>query len=314
MNPKVTVIIPTYNRATLLRRAIQSVLTQTLTDFEVVVVDDASTDDTPQAVAEIGDSRARPIRHHTNKGVSAARNTGIANARGEYIPLLDDDDELAPNALDGLVSLLQHSPPEVGFAYGWVRCIDALGGSETLYAPTQSGNLYELAIARQTPVASTGTAYRISVVRELGGYDETMTLSEDIDLVTRLLAANHEARVLRRPVAKHYANYGGHQMTIANPAMADAERKVVELHVSRYSAELSERPEAHSNIYWRLALLASECGNKAVTRWALLKMVAARPTPAVLFRFTKAFLWRATPLSHVRDRARAFRDRLRGRK
>ena len=89
----VSVIIPTHNRSDFLRSAIASVLNQTYQDFELIVVDDASTDNTAEAVAEFNDERIKLLRHDTNKGGSAARNTGILASECDYIALLDDDDE-----------------------------------------------------------------------------------------------------------------------------------------------------------------------------------------------------------------------------
>ena len=92
-NPTLTTIIPTYNRAALVKRAIQSVLNQTFQDFEIIVVDDSSVDNTEEVVKGFRDDRIRYIRHPNNKGLPAGRNTGIKVASGEYIAFLDDDDE-----------------------------------------------------------------------------------------------------------------------------------------------------------------------------------------------------------------------------
>lgn len=92
----VSVVVPTYNRAELLRSAIQSILAQTHRNLEIIVIDDASIDATPQVVASFNDRRIRYIRHDTNRGGSAARNTGIRAATGTFIAFLDDDDEWEP--------------------------------------------------------------------------------------------------------------------------------------------------------------------------------------------------------------------------
>ena len=96
-NPTVSVIIPTYNRAHLVGRAIKSVLNQTYRDFEIIVVDDGSTDNTKDIIKEFQkkDKRIKYIPYEKNKGGSAARNTGIKAAKGEYIAFLDSDDEWA---------------------------------------------------------------------------------------------------------------------------------------------------------------------------------------------------------------------------
>ena len=91
--PTVSVVIPAYNRAHLLKRAIQSVLNQTYQDFELIVVDDASNDNTEEVVKELRDEKIKYIRHRENSGAGVARNTGIRTALGRYIAFQDSDDE-----------------------------------------------------------------------------------------------------------------------------------------------------------------------------------------------------------------------------
>jgi glycosyltransferase involved in cell wall biosynthesis len=95
----VSVIVPTRNRSALLAMTLRSVLRQRDVDLEVIVVDEASTDDTPAMLAALGDARVRVIRHETPHGVSSARNRGAADARGEWLAFLDDDDLWAPDKL-----------------------------------------------------------------------------------------------------------------------------------------------------------------------------------------------------------------------
>lgn len=113
-SPKVTVIIPTYKRAHLVGRAIQSVLQQIYEDFELSVVDDASPDDTEEVVASFNDPRIRYIRHKHNEGAPAARNTGVGISRGEYIAFLDDDDTWHSEKLERQLAVFESAPCEVG--------------------------------------------------------------------------------------------------------------------------------------------------------------------------------------------------------
>ena len=112
-NPFFSVVITTYNRARILRRCLDSCLAQTWTDFEVVVVDDGSSDDTVAALAEDPDPRLRVVAHERNRGINPARFTGAASARGEWVVVIDSDDELVPRALERLREIIAELPPEV---------------------------------------------------------------------------------------------------------------------------------------------------------------------------------------------------------
>lgn len=111
---RVSVVIPTYNRAPTLPRALESTLAQTIDDLEILVVDDGSTDDTASVLATYQDvdSRVRPVVHATNQGANVARNTGIEHARGEYIAFLDSDDEWHPEKLERQLAALEDRPDE----------------------------------------------------------------------------------------------------------------------------------------------------------------------------------------------------------
>lgn len=113
----VSVVIPTYNRANVLPRAIDSVLEQTHDDFEVIVVDDGSTDNTEEIVKTYADDRVRYIPFDSNKGANAARNEGIRQANGEYISFLDSDDEFTETHIEKVLSVLVEADPAVKGVY-----------------------------------------------------------------------------------------------------------------------------------------------------------------------------------------------------
>jgi glycosyltransferase involved in cell wall biosynthesis len=117
LKPTVSVIIPTYNRAHLIGRAIQSVLKQTYQDFEVIVVDDGSIDNTEEVVKKIQENRVYYYKHDKNKGGSAARNTGISLAKGEYIAFQDSDDEWLPEKLEKQIGVFNNQTKNVGVVY-----------------------------------------------------------------------------------------------------------------------------------------------------------------------------------------------------
>lgn len=122
--PLISVIMATYNRAHLLPRAIRSVLNQTYKDFEIIVVDDGSTDSTEEVVKTFQDRRILYYKQGENKGMLAARNKGFDVARGDYVTLLDDDDELLPEALEVAINKLNELS-ERGVKFVWFDHIDA---------------------------------------------------------------------------------------------------------------------------------------------------------------------------------------------
>jgi len=119
-NIKVSVIVPTYNRAHTIRRCLDSALGQTIPPYEVIVVDDASTDNTTSVVKSISDERLRLITMSSNKGAQAARNVGIKNAKGDYIAFLDSDDEWVPEKLEWQIKeIVRTGKPCVIHGAGW---------------------------------------------------------------------------------------------------------------------------------------------------------------------------------------------------
>ena len=125
MSPRVSVVIATHNRADLLPKAVESILGQTFQDFEIIIVDDASADETPSVIGrlEAQDGRIRSLRSEENVGAGVARNLGFAIARGEFVAVLDDDDRSEPNRLDRQVTFLEEHP-QVAAVFSAIRWVD----------------------------------------------------------------------------------------------------------------------------------------------------------------------------------------------
>ena len=196
--PQFSVVIPTFNRGPLLRRAIDSVLAQTLGDFEVLVVDDGSTDDTRSVVEGVGDARVRLISLPRNRGAAAARNAGIAAARGELISLLDSDDEYEPAFLQKTRAALAGTGPDVGFAWTGTRWSsrsekDGLLREQTrrrIWNPTFPSRhaAWRYCLSHDAPWGtSNGVTFKPSVFAKSGPFDEAMLACEDMDLLVRLM-------------------------------------------------------------------------------------------------------------------------------
>src|SRR5262245_44117839 len=140
--PKVSVIIPTHNRAELLRSAITSVLNQTFQDFEIIVIDDASKDHTREVIGHFNDARIKVIHNQVSKGAAGARNIGIMNTNCEYIAFLDDDDEWLRDEHEIQYCLLDDRPPEVGCICTGCFIIEKMSGRVSIYIP----GIYDLSI------------------------------------------------------------------------------------------------------------------------------------------------------------------------
>jgi glycosyltransferase involved in cell wall biosynthesis len=179
-------VIPTYNYARFLRESIDSVLAQTYPALEVIVVDDGSTDETPQILAGYGD-RIRVISQ-TNQGVGAARNAGIAAARGEYIAFLDSDDIMRARKLEHDIARFERDP-ELGLVHCGAESFDNAGKTLSVSLTGLEGWVAPelLALDREVIAApGSGIAVPKRVAEEIGGFDVRLQPSEDWDFCYRI--------------------------------------------------------------------------------------------------------------------------------
>jgi glycosyltransferase involved in cell wall biosynthesis len=186
-NPLVTVIIPTHNRAPMLATSMRSVLAQSYENLELIVVDDASTDDTPDVVRSIDDPRVRYIRMPQNRRAAAARNAGIAQAKGSLIAFNDDDDLWLVKKLELQVAAMADAPADVGLNLGgyirvWPGRADYVGGPFYFRALDFSRGF----IGEFSLIATPGWLVRKKVLERAGGFDERMRAWDDWELAARL--------------------------------------------------------------------------------------------------------------------------------
>lgn len=260
--PKVSVIIPTYNRADLLPRAVNSVLSQTYQDYEIIIVDDCSSDPTPEVIANFDGCCIRSLRHNKTKKASAARNTGIANARGEYIAFLDDDDEWLPTYLERQVAILDSSPPSVGLVYCWVDMVeDSTGKSMPSSRSIIAGDILDDSLALNIPGQTSVWTVRSSVAQSIGGFDENLTRYDDADFICRL-AQRYQVAVLPEVAVKSHFDHNHEQMGHDTLQNTSAAASFIRSHMLRFADALSERPRARATLLRRLAALEIELGNR----------------------------------------------------
>jgi glycosyltransferase involved in cell wall biosynthesis len=204
--PTFSVIIPVYNRSSFLEATLESVWRQTFTDYEVIVVDDGSTDDTPAYLSELGD-RVTVIRQ-ANAGPGVARNNGAANARGTYLAFLDSDDLWFPWTLQTVADLIvQHDRPSLISAnlvlFKDTTDLAAINHTETV---AEFYRDYLFASDRDCFVGAGMTFVRRDVFLEVGGFCAQQINLEDHDLILRLGTAAGFVRILQPPTL----GYRGH--------------------------------------------------------------------------------------------------------
>jgi glycosyltransferase involved in cell wall biosynthesis len=197
--PKITVIIPTCNRAEFLRSAIASVLNQTFQDFEIVIIDDASRDHTQDVVTNFKDTRIKLIRHQVSKGAAGARNTGIMNSNCEYIAFLDDDDEWLPDKLHMQIDLLENSSPEVG---GVCTSRLTINGTSRRVSYIWDPEL-PLDLSKDNFITTSSILLRRKCFEEFGLFDESMPSASDYDMWIRI-SKKFSFEFIREPLTKYY--------------------------------------------------------------------------------------------------------------
>ena len=229
--PLISVYMPTYNRVQMAIRAIESVLAQDYPHIELLVVDDASTDDTWQVLTNkyINDERIRFFRQSTGQGACAARNRAIAEAKGEFVTGIDDDDEFLPNRLTSLYLAYDDKYSCVCSGYIW----DYGSVQKRLFASRQVVALPELL---DLHTLSNQALVRRERMLELGGFDIKLAAFQDYDMWVRVVQAYGPALRIAEPSYK--VNVGHELGRITNsPKRLDAHKQFV----AKHRVHMSER-------------------------------------------------------------------------
>jgi glycosyltransferase involved in cell wall biosynthesis len=220
--PKVSVIMPVYNVERFVKQAVQSVLAQSFSDFELIIVDDVSPDASVAICASFGDARIRIVRHRENGGLANARNTGIRHARGEYIAFLDSDDVWRPEKLALHVRHLE-SRPEVGLSFSRSEFLSPEGTAIDYFQMPRLEDISAGHMLRRNPVGN-GSApvirratlddIEFSVMRNGNGescwFDERFRQSEDIECWVRICATTEwKVEGIPQPLTLYRLNAGG---------------------------------------------------------------------------------------------------------
>ena len=227
-SPTVSIVVPLYNKAAFIARALSSVLAQRFPPLEIVVVDDGSTDDGPETVSRFKDPRIRLLRQ-ANQGPGVARNTGLSLARGKYVAFLDADDEYLPSFLEAGISLLEEYSPKVTMVYtGFYSCPgmrpNSIGVEEKISGALAISPETDLRLVHQLCHHWVcATIMRTDVVRKWGGFFSKYKcfFHEDVFLSIKL-AFNETIGVIPEPHVIYHTDasnlYGGGSIVNIQPS------------------------------------------------------------------------------------------------
>jgi len=169
--PFFTVVIPTYNCAELLERALSSVLLQTYQNFEIIVVDNSSTDNTQDILLSLDNEKLRVIIVNNNGVIAHSRNKGIENARGEWIAFLDADDVWKPEKLEKVRSTINHNPEVALVCHDEWHVVNGERKNRLMYGPAER-NLYERLLFKGNCLSTSAVCLQKDVAKKSGGFSE----------------------------------------------------------------------------------------------------------------------------------------------
>ena len=245
--PLFSVILPTRDRAAMLTRAVSSVLSQSLPDFELIIVDDGSVK--PCGDGFPCDARIRILRNAPSLGVAHARNMGIQAARGRYISFLDDDDEYLPSFLQLTHTSLKDSPDEIGISWCGVRFVDDPITPEASSAsrPRTFGEHNN----RQSLVAdflTIGTGFGVTIksdcLKKVGPFNDALKVSSDSDMFIRILVKGFTPMALP---GVHVVRYNHHGARLQSFDTIQERIRTWEWFLSRYADFLDDNPVLRRN-------------------------------------------------------------------
>ena len=236
---KISVIIPTFNRLDLLKRAIDSVLNQSIKPYDIIVVDDGSIDDTSEMIQH--KYKSINLIQQKNSGVSAARNNGIKNAQGDWIALLDSDDEWGKNKLEEQVNNLTDNP-KYEFCHTneiWIR--NGIRVNQKKRHKKYGGFIFDkcLDICRISP---SSVLFNKNILNHVGWFDEKLPVCEDYDLWLRI-TADYEILFIDKPLI---VKYGGHNDQLSNSVEAIERFRIKALQSLLENSDLSKNNRIHA--------------------------------------------------------------------
>ncbi|MFA5938156.1 MAG: glycosyltransferase family 2 protein [Sinimarinibacterium sp.] len=271
--PLVSVIVPTYNRAQLLRRSVMSVLAQTYRNFELLVIDDCSPDDTPKIMSEFSDSRIRYIRLEKNQRAARARNIGIEMARGDLIAFHDDDDVWLIEKLEHQVAAMREAPADVGLNISaYLRYfsdhVEYVGGRSRFDAMDfRKGPLHGFAL-----IATPAWLVRRECLQRSGGFDPGLRSWDDWELAYRLSKVCRFSH-LEEPLYIQDRATGGAMWK--NKAVYASDMRII---LDKHGADWRDQPRVLAACYQLAGRFEAQYGDPAQARRWLRQSLSLNPS------------------------------------
>lgn len=279
INPTVSVVIPTCNRAHFVGRAIQSVLDQTYRNFEILVVDDASNDNTEEIVKHFSDERISYIPHRENKGGSSARNTGIKAARGKFIGFLDDDDEWLPQKLECQINLFSRSQSMVGAVYtGNIMCNHKTRKVLKEIVPTKRGMILADLLFRNCVGSTSSILIKKECLARVGLFDENLPSCQDWDMWIRI-SRHYQIDFVDQTLFIHYV----HENRISTNY--EARTQGTKILIEKISEDIASKPKIISHHHFGNSKLFYLMDDRRRGKSELMKAVRLNPINARYFTY-----------------------------
>lgn len=243
--PLVSVIIPAYNCAKWIERAVSSVLSQTFQDFEIIIVDDGSTDKTPDIVSGLKkkDYRISYTRIPNSGGAARPKNVGIKMSSAPFIATLDADDEWYPEKLEKQIALLNDpSRPHLGYVTCFALYVYGEEKMRVIYRVPRYKDVLQHILAHDYMGSGSGMMYKREVFEKIGGFDENLRSGQDAEIHIRL-AQNYDFDIVEEVLFIYYFHKGN----LSNTLGITKRQKDIAKIMNKWKHLYSKYPKAHSN-------------------------------------------------------------------
>jgi len=272
MNPKVSIIVPTYNGEKYIQRAIESVLNQTFQDFEIIVVDDYSKDNTVKIIKELqkNDSRIKFLCLEKNSGGPALpKNKGFEISRGEFIAYLDQDDEWLPTKLEEQINLFKNSlKKNLGLVSCGANLVNAHGKYFGYFIPIKKENIFPEILLRNPIYSNSSVLIKREVIDVVGKRDENMKYSEDLEMWIRISRVGYDFDYIYKPLF----NYHFHENNVTNTGDKTMKVRDMEYTFKKHKDLYNQYNYAHIG-FFRLGVMYFLGGDSKKSRQCFIESI-----------------------------------------